>query len=147
MTMRYRTTLVAEKLTGRVPALRHIFLKHNGQGRALRNVRRESSAKIFSYTDVAFSADLSFVPALLDPLADNSADITIGSRLLCPQSTTRGWKREIPPRTYNTALQVFFQVRFTDAQCGFKAISYEATLELLLLTQDEEWFFDTELPL
>jgi putative flippase GtrA len=35
--------------------------------------------------------------------------------------------------------------RFSDAQCGFKAITREAARALLPLTQDTAWFFDTEL--
>jgi putative flippase GtrA len=36
-------------------------------------------------------------------------------------------------------------VRFSDAQCGFKAIRREAARELLPLVHDQQWFFDTEL--
>ena len=35
--------------------------------------------------------------------------------------------------------------RFSDAQCGFKAIRREQARALLPLTQDTGWFFDTEL--
>jgi putative flippase GtrA len=35
--------------------------------------------------------------------------------------------------------------RFSDAQCGFKAIRRDQARELLPLTQDTGWFFDTEL--
>jgi putative flippase GtrA len=36
-------------------------------------------------------------------------------------------------------------VRFSDAQCGFKAIRKPVADELLPLVRDREWFFDTEL--
>src|SRR5438270_9462151 len=35
--------------------------------------------------------------------------------------------------------------RFSDAQCGFKAIRADRAHELLPLVQDRGWFFDTEL--
>jgi putative flippase GtrA len=35
--------------------------------------------------------------------------------------------------------------RFSDAQCGFKALRREAALQILPLVEDDEWFFDTEL--
>ena len=35
--------------------------------------------------------------------------------------------------------------RFSDAQCGFKAIRRDQARALLPLTQDTGWFFDTEL--
>lgn len=36
-------------------------------------------------------------------------------------------------------------VRFSDAQCGFKAIRADVAAELLPLVEDTTWFFDTEL--
>ena len=35
--------------------------------------------------------------------------------------------------------------RFSDAQCGFKAIRADRARELLPLVRDRAWFFDTEL--
>ena len=35
--------------------------------------------------------------------------------------------------------------RFSDAQCGFKAIRADVARQLLPLVQDNGWFFDTEL--
>ena len=37
------------------------------------------------------------------------------------------------------------RARFSDAQCGFKAIRADVARELLPLVRDQEWFFDTEL--
>jgi hypothetical protein len=38
-----------------------------------------------------------------------------------------------------------FRTRFSDAQCGFKAITREAAARLLPAVEDTGWFFDTEL--
>ena len=38
-----------------------------------------------------------------------------------------------------------FSTRFSDAQCGFKAVSREAAQRVLPLVEDNTWFFDTEL--
>ena len=37
------------------------------------------------------------------------------------------------------------RARFSDAQCGFKAIRTDVARDLLPLIRDEGWFFDTEL--
>jgi hypothetical protein len=42
-------------------------------------------------------------------------------------------------------LRLALRVRFSDAQCGFKALTREAAQRLLPLVEDNEWFFDTEL--
>jgi hypothetical protein len=59
--------------------------------------------------------------------------------------TTRGWKREFISRGYNRLVKLVFGTRFSDAQCGFKAITRAAASTLLPLIEDDAWFFDTEL--
>ena len=54
-------------------------------------------------------------------------------------------KREVISRGYNLILRTTLRARFTDAQCGFKAIRADARARLLPLVQDDGWFFDTEL--
>ena len=38
-----------------------------------------------------------------------------------------------------------FFVKFSDAQCGFKAVTREVADKLVKNLKDNEWFFDTEL--
>ncbi len=56
-----------------------------------------------------------------------------------------GPKRELISRAYNLLLRLSLRGRFSDAQCGFKALRRESALQLLPLIEDDEWFFDTEL--
>ncbi|WP_055535794.1 GtrA family protein, partial [Streptomyces graminilatus] len=48
-------------------------------------------------------------------------------------------------RAYNLILRGSLQARFTDAQCGFKAIRRDVAQILLPLVEDTGWFFDTEM--
>jgi putative flippase GtrA len=57
----------------------------------------------------------------------------------------RGAKREFISRTYNLILRGSLQARFSDAQCGFKAIRRDVAQALLPLVEDTGWFFDTEM--
>ena len=57
----------------------------------------------------------------------------------------RGAKREFISRCYNLLLRTALGARFSDAQCGFKAIRADRARELLPLVEDTGWFFDTEL--
>jgi putative flippase GtrA len=57
----------------------------------------------------------------------------------------RGPKRELISRSYNALLHATLNARFSDAQCGFKAIRADRAHELLPLVRDRGWFFDTEL--
>ena len=57
----------------------------------------------------------------------------------------RGPKRELISRAYNFLLHLGLGARFSDAQCGFKAITAVAARRLVPGVQDQAWFFDTEL--
>ena len=57
----------------------------------------------------------------------------------------RGAKREFISRSYNLILRRTLAARFSDAQCGFKAIRRDVAQHLLPLVEDTGWFFDTEL--
>jgi hypothetical protein len=59
---------------------------------------------------------------------------------------TRQWKRELISRGYNLLIKLLFPRRsFSDAQCGFKALSRRAADELVPVVENNEWFFDSEL--
>jgi putative flippase GtrA len=73
------------------------------------------------------------------------SDVAIGTRLARGARVVRGSRREVISRCYNLLLQVIMDVGFTDAQCGFKAIRTDKARLLLPLTQDNAFFFDTEL--
>jgi hypothetical protein len=71
--------------------------------------------------------------------------VAIGTRLAPGARVVRGFKREAISRGYNLLLRGTLAVRFSDAQCGFKAIRRDVAQRLLPLVQDSGWFFDTEL--
>lgn len=138
------TLKVAQQLSQEFPEVKAIHIEQKGRGRALRRVWQESQSDILTYMDVDLSTDLSAFPQLAVSIVDGN-DIAIGSRLSREAVVKRSLKREITSRVYNILIKVIHQTRFSDAQCGFKAISREAAQELLPLTKDNEWFFDTEL--
>jgi glycosyltransferase involved in cell wall biosynthesis len=140
-----RTPEIAEELGRQWPEVRTVHLAVKGRGRALREVWNESPAEILSYMDVDLSTDLEAFWRLIAPLAEGRYDVATGSRLLPTSQTTRCWKRELISHAYNRLVRVCFRTRFSDAQCGFKAITRKAAAELLPLVEDDAWFFDTEL--
>jgi hypothetical protein len=95
--------------------------------------------------DVDLSTDLDALLPLVAPLLSGHSDVAIGTRLAHSSRVQRGLKRELISRMYNRILHTVLRVRFSDAQCGFKAVRRDALEELLPLVEDEAWFFDTEL--
>ncbi len=95
--------------------------------------------------DVDLSTDLNALLPLVAPLLSGHSDVAIGTRLARGSRVIRGPKREVISRCYNVLLRACLGARFSDAQCGFKAIRREPAQALLPLTEDTGWFFDTEL--
>ncbi|WP_078878027.1 bifunctional glycosyltransferase family 2/GtrA family protein [Streptomyces sp. NBRC 110035] len=139
------TAQVAAGLAGRIAEVRSLRLEQKGRGRALRTVWSASDAPVLAYMDVDLSTDLNALLPLVAPLISGHSDLAIGSRLSRSSRVVRGAKREFISRSYNLILRGSLQARFSDAQCGFKAIRRDVAQALLPLVEDSGWFFDTEL--
>jgi glycosyltransferase involved in cell wall biosynthesis len=140
-----RTWLIATELASTLPDVVAVHLDEKGRGRALRQVWSASDADVLAYMDVDLSTDLAAVLPLVAPLLSGHSDLAIGSRLARQSRVVRGAKRELISRSYNLILRTALATRFSDAQCGFKAIRADRARELLPLVEDTGWFFDTEL--
>lgn len=139
------TPTVAAGLAAEVPEVRSVRLEQKGRGRALRTVWSSSDAPVLAYMDVDLSTDLNALLPLVAPLISGHSDLAIGSRLARSSRVVRGPKREFISRAYNLILRGSLAARFSDAQCGFKAIRREVAERLLPMVEDSGWFFDTEL--
>ena len=140
-----RTPLIAARLSEHLPNVGYRRLEVKGRGCALRDAWSASDAKVLAYLDVDLSTDLAALPPLVAPLLSGHSDISIGTRLGQSSRVSRGPKREFISRSYNFLLRRTMQVRFSDAQCGFKAIRADVARRLLPHVEDNGWFFDTEL--
>ncbi|MBV7700351.1 bifunctional glycosyltransferase family 2/GtrA family protein [Streptomyces sp. TRM70350] len=139
------TPRVSARLEAQLPEVRAFRLERKGRGRALRTVWSASDAPILAYMDVDLSTDLNALLPLVAPLISGHSDLAIGSRLAHTSRVVRGAKREFISRSYNLILRGSLQTRFSDAQCGFKAIRRDVAQVLLPLVEDTGWFFDTEM--
>lgn len=139
------TLAIAECLAKELPDVRVVHLDLKGRGRALNHVWSHDDAQIVAYCDVDLSTDLNALMPLIAPLISGHSDIAIGTRLAHSSRVVRGAKREFVSRSYNLILRTAMRARFSDAQCGFKAMRTDVARELLPYVEDTGWFFDTEL--
>jgi glycosyltransferase involved in cell wall biosynthesis len=139
------TLLLAYRLAAELPGVRVVHLQAKGRGRALREVWSSSTAEVVAYMDIDLSTDLSALLPLVAPLMSGHSDVAIGSRLSRSARVVRGPKRELISRCYNLLLRATLRTRFSDAQCGFKAMRTDCARGLLPHVHDTGWFFDTEL--
>jgi putative flippase GtrA len=140
-----RTPEVAARLEAGIAEVWACRLEEKGRGRALRTVWSHSDAPVLAYMDVDLSTDLNALLPLVAPLISGHSDLAIGSRLARTSRVVRGPKREFVSRAYNLILKSSLAARFSDAQCGFKAIRRDVAQRLLPMVEDTGWFFDTEL--
>ncbi|WP_045436361.1 bifunctional glycosyltransferase family 2/GtrA family protein [Nocardia seriolae] len=139
------TRTVAEQLAAQLDGVRVVHLDRKGRGRALREVWQSSDAQVVAYMDVDLSTDLNALLPLVAPLVSGHSDVAIGTRLASSSRVVRGPKREIISRCYNLILRTSLRAKFSDAQCGFKAMRSQVAKLVLPLVEDGEWFFDTAL--
>ena len=136
---------IAQQLAAGLPEVRAVRLEQKGRGRALKSVWLASDAEVVAYMDIDLSTDLDALLPLVAPLLSGHSDLAIGTRLARGSQVVRGPRREFISRSYNLLLRATLWARFSDAQCGFKAIRSDRARALLPLVKDDAWFFDTEL--
>ncbi len=139
------TWAIACELARTVAGVTALHLDQKGRGRALRTAWLASQAEVVAYMDVDLSTDLDALLPLVAPLLSGHSHLAIGTRLATGAFVVRSPKRELISRSYNLILRGVLGNRFSDAQCGFKAIRRDTAGLLLPFVDDQEWFFDTEL--
>lgn len=140
-----KTAEISKKITSLNPEIKYLYINQKGRGRAIKQAWSKSKADIVSYMDIDLSSQLKHFPPLINSLLQGY-DIAIGSRLL-PKSIVKGrtLKREIISRCYNLLIKMLFFTKFSDAQCGFKAVTRRVADNLVSRLNDNEWFLDSEL--
>lgn len=139
------TWKIATRLCTELGGVHAMRLEKKGRGRALRAAWSTSDADVVCYMDVDLSTDLRALLPLTAGIVSGHSDVAIGTRLAPGAKVARSRKRELISRTYNGLLHLVLRARFSDAQCGFKAIRTETASGLLPEIKDDCWFFDTEL--
>ena len=139
------TWSVATALADELDGVAAVHLDAKGRGRALHEAWLASAARVVAYMDVDLSTDLNALLPLVAPLLSGHSDVAIGTRLTRAARVVRGPKRELISRCYNLLLHTTLRARFSDAQCGFKAMRSDCARALLPHVLDTAWFFDTEL--
>lgn len=119
---------VADEISG-VTVLRHAL--NRGQGAALRTGTEAAvmlGADVIVHVDADGQHDPTFIPSLVKPIAEGSADVVFGSRFLDAKPEGMPLLRRcllVAARTFN-AMAVGIPRRVTDPQSGMRAMSAAA---------------------
>ncbi len=139
------TWLIAKELAQNMSKVVAQHLHQKGRGMAVKYIWQKTKSDIVAYMDVDLSTDLKHFPPLVHALT-GGYDLAIGSRnAQGAQVYGRNLLRTITSKGYMMLIKLLFWVHFSDAQCGFKAVTRKVVKNVLPKVKDNEWFFDTEL--
>ena len=137
----------ASLLRGLAPRYPYLIIQTSpsplGRGLALRRLWSTVTADTYAFTDADLAAGPEAVVAALREI-DGGADVAVGSRSLPGSIVRRPPLRNFASHSYNWIIRRTFNDGIADHQCGLKAFSRLAVARLLPQTNEDSWFWDTE---
>jgi len=147
-----RTALLVQERVPRYRAaghdLRLLTNKPNrGKGYSVKRGLTEARGQIVLFSDADLSSPITEAPKLIEPIFNNVADVTFGSRALNRKliGKRQPLLRDLGGRVFNILMQTITGLRYKDTQCGFKAFRREAALPVFQLQSIERFGFDPEI--
>ena len=115
-----------------------------GRGRALNRAIKSCLGDVVCYIDADLATDMTYLPKIINAVANEGYDIAIGSRLMAESRAKRNSGRLLASLVYNRMVQIVLGSMVHDHQCGFKAFRRDKIACLLDEVKDNHWFWDTE---
>jgi len=141
------TCQVVEAAAARIPNLTLVRQRPNrGKGAAVRRGMLAARGRIRVMWDADSSMPPEELPRLLAPIAAGRAEIAIGSRYAAGARTVKQPRYSVLwGRLCNRFVQRWLVPRVLDTQCGFKAFTARAALNLFGSATIDGWAFDLEI--
>ncbi|MDC1067796.1 glycosyltransferase family 2 protein [Candidatus Kapabacteria bacterium] len=119
--------------------------QNKGKGAAVRRGMLESSGDIKIFTDADLSTPIKEINTIL-PYFKKGYDVVIGSRALQNELIRehQPWYREAMGKIFNKIVQFLVIKGIRDTQCGFKAFTSEAALNIFSESKIDGFAFDVE---
>jgi glycosyltransferase involved in cell wall biosynthesis len=142
------TVALVEKLAATIPQLRVIASKPNkGKGSAVRIGMLAATGDIRVMCDADGSMPPQELPKLLAPIVVGDVEIAIGSRYAegAAAAESQPLYRRLWSRLCNKVVQRALVPGVRDTQCGFKAFTAAAAIDLFGRATIDGWAFDLEI--
>ena len=141
------TCRVVEEAAARIPNLVLVRQRPNrGKGAAVRRGMLAAGGRIRVMWDADCSMPPEELPRLLAPIVAGRTEIAIGSRYAAGARTVRQPRYRVWwGRLCNKLVQRWLVPRVLDTQCGFKAFTSRAALNLFGSATIDGWAFDLEI--
>jgi len=124
----------------------HVFHSKErlGKGNAIKRGFNLSNGEYIIFIDADLPVNLSAFPKLIEGL-EKGHSIVIGSRYHPESMLNRTIYKTLKSKLYNYLINLIFNTKLSDHQCGFKAFKRSDINKIIDDIQDNAFFFDTEL--
>jgi len=139
-----QTRSLIEDIVNKYPdhRLRYLFHEKNtGRGGAVMDGIRLSEGEVIGFIDIDLEVGSHYIPLFVESIMDG-ADVSIAHRIYRIQP--HNLIRHILSRGYLLLVQMMLKLPYNDTEAGYKFFSKEAALKLIEKTNDQGWFWDTE---
>lgn len=141
------TPEIGMKLAKKYPEVTYVRVGERGVGVAFRKGIELNKCEIVGYMDIDLSTDLKYLSKTIEMFQrDCQLQYVNGSRF-SKESDTKGrkWYRKITSKGLVVLLKSVFQMKATDAVCGFTWLRKEVAEELVReSSNDNGWFYTIE---
>ena len=140
-----RTPEIADEMAEADERVRHFHSDERlGRGGALNHAFRAADGDTLVYFDTDLATDMRHLEELVESVRSGEYEFATGSRWMPENVADRPAKRDVASRGFNGLTRTFLSSELQDHQCGFKAFDRRALFDVLEDTEDEHWFWDTE---
>ncbi len=137
-----QTKQTIEKIIKNTPGVRAIFhLKNEGRGKSVADGIKVSKGAICGFLDVDGEISPTYIPVFINEIEKRN-DMVIATRFY--ESNNR-FLRYLASKIYSVLVNKILDLPFKDTEAGFKFFKRSKILHVINKTNDNRWFFDTEI--
>lgn len=138
------TSEVAEKFGGRFSTI--VQPRQRGKGAAVRAGMLRATGGTVAFTDADLPYELSTLQSAHEIIRAGDSDVVLGARDLneSEMRAQRRLLRTIASSVFRNCMRVLVSRQITDTQCGLKAFSRAAALEIFTRAKIDGFAFDAE---
>ncbi len=141
------TPQIGKRLAEKYPEVSYVRVKERGVGVAFREGIAGNQCDIVGYMDIDLSTDLKYLGKTIAAFESRPSLQYVNGTRFSKESDTKGrkWYRKITSMGLVFLLKAIFDMKATDAVCGFTFLRKEAAEQLVKeSSNDNGWFYTIE---
>ena len=124
-----------------------IFIQHSqnkGRGYTVREGIFLAKGKFVGFIDIDLEVPEYYILPAIMKLREK-ADVVVGKRLYKVTLSFSSLLRWVTSKGYNALMRYVLKISFSDTEAGFKFFKKEKILPVVKVTENNHWFWDTEI--